>query len=134
VDRVWEESNRRLAERAPDLDRELEAASAEQERVLGTIDRYIEAFESGANPQRRHLLHQMVKEVRVHGRLSVEVTYFVPQPDPSGSPVRTQPHMAPLPLLISNSADEQERGDCVAATRLDSAARSIAFLSGSRES
>jgi site-specific DNA recombinase len=154
VDRVWEETNRRLAEQAPDLDRELEAASAERERVVGKIDRYTEAFEagnldaglfgenvralkeqllqiethrgdleaqaanlrlpaldrahilallddfetvfdSGTNAQRKHLLHQVVKEVRVHGRLSVEVTYFVPQPGPGGSPVMTQPHMAP---------------------------------------
>ena len=30
----------------------------------------------------------MVKEVRVHGRLSVEVTDFVPRPGPGRSPVR----------------------------------------------
>jgi site-specific DNA recombinase len=153
VDRVWEETNRRLAEQRPDLERELEAAAVEQERVRGKIDRYTEAFEAGTleaglfgenvqalkeqlqqlearradlevqrrnlrlpeldrahilallddfeavfdsatNPQRKHLLHQVVKEVRVHGKLSVEVTYFVPQPDPK-DPVIRQPHMAP---------------------------------------
>ena len=59
-------------------------------------------FESGTNPQSRHLLHQMVKEVRVHGRTSVEITYFVPQPDPGRSPVRTQPHLGPQVAQCTN--------------------------------
>ncbi len=154
VDRVWAETNRRLAAQRPDIDQELVAVAGELDRVRERIDRYTEAFEvgsldanafganvqalrvqlgqleahradleaqaanlrlppldrahilslldnfdsvfeSGTNPQRKHLLHQLVKEVRVHGRRSVEVTYFVPQPDPGESPVRTQPHMAP---------------------------------------
>ena len=154
VDQVWAETNRRLAEQAPDLDREIVASAVERDRVLFKLDRYTEAFEagnldaglfgdnvrglkdqlqqidahrrdleaqaanlrlpeldrahilallddfekvfeSGTNPQKKHLLHQVVKEVRVHGRQSVEVTYFVPQPGPGGSPVMTQPHMAP---------------------------------------
>jgi hypothetical protein len=59
-------------------------------------------FASGTNAQRKHLLHQVVKEVRVHGRNSVEVTYFVPQPGPGGSPVMTQPHMAPRAAQCTN--------------------------------
>ncbi len=154
VDRVWAETNRRLAEQRPDIEVELTAVSGEMVRVGEKIERYTEAFEagslaanafganvealrvqlgqleatrtdleaqaanlrlppldrahilslldnfedvfaSGTNPQKKHLLHQVGKEVRVHGRLSVEVTYFVPQPDPGGRPVRTQPQMAP---------------------------------------
>jgi site-specific DNA recombinase len=169
VDRVWEETNRRLAEQRPDLERELEAAAVEQERVRGKIDRYTEAFEAGTleaglfgenvqalkeqlqqlearradlevqrrnlrlpeldrahilallddfeavfdsatNPQRKHLLHQVVKEVRVHGKLSVEVTYFVPQPDPK-DPVIRQPHMAPRVAQCTNRRSSRERAE-----------------------
>ena len=42
----------------------------------------------------KHLLHRVVKEVRVHDKLSIEVTYFVPQPGPE-DPVIGQPQMAP---------------------------------------
>ena len=68
-------------------------------------------FAFGTNPQRKHLLHQMVKEVRVHGRRSVEVTDFVPQPDPGGSPVRTQPHMAPQVARCTNRDASRERAE-----------------------
>ncbi len=73
----------------------LRLPALDRAHILALLDNFEEVFESGTNPQRKHLLHQMVKEVRVHGRTSVEITYFVPQPDPGGSPVRTQPQMAP---------------------------------------
>src|SRR5688572_17683917 len=47
----------------------------------------------GTNPQ-ENLPSPGGEEVRSR-RLSLEVTCFVPQPGPGGSPVRTQPHMAP---------------------------------------
>jgi len=59
-------------------------------------------FAFGTNPQRKHLLHQTVKEVRVNGGRSVEVTYFVAEPDPGRSPVRTQPHLAPQVAQSAN--------------------------------
>src|SRR5262245_27768055 len=47
---------------------------------------------SGNNSRRKHLLHQVVEEVLVHGKLSVEVTYFVPPPIFGSAPVRLQGH------------------------------------------
>ena len=41
-------------------------------------------FEPDSNPERKHLFHKRVKEVRVNGRLSVEVTLLVPQPGSRG--------------------------------------------------
>src|SRR5688572_10470327 len=70
----------------PDLDR---AA------LLELLDNFDAVFESGTNPQKKHLLHRLVKEVRVHSRDRAEVWYAFPQPDGPGTPDRTQPQMAP---------------------------------------
>jgi len=83
--------------------------SLDRAHILALLDNFEAVFESGTNPQRKHLLHRLVKEVRVHGRLSVEVTYFVPQPGPGGSPVRTQPHMAPRVAQSTNQRLPLER-------------------------
>jgi hypothetical protein len=80
--------------RLPELDRA---------HILALLDDFEAVFDSATNPQRKHLLHQVVKEVRVHGKLSVEVTYFVPQPDPK-DPVIRQPHMAPRVAQCTNRA------------------------------
>lgn len=47
VDRVWAETNRRLAAQRHDIDQELAVVTAEVVRVQERIDRYVEAFEAG---------------------------------------------------------------------------------------
>ena len=39
-----------------------------------------EGFESDLAPERKHLLHRLVKEVRVQSRDTAEVWYAFPQP------------------------------------------------------
>jgi hypothetical protein len=37
-------------------------------------------FESDSNPERKHLLHRLVKEVRVQSKSTAEVWYAFPRP------------------------------------------------------
>lgn len=135
--RIWQEANRKLGEERPTVDKEFDKVDAQVVKAQAAIDRYFEAFESGAlkaelcgekvadlkerlgtleaerrelaarrerlqlpaidktmleslvdnfdevlaagtNPQKKHLLHQMVKKVLVHDRRTVEVWYALP--------------------------------------------------------
>jgi len=75
-------------------------------KTQGTIDRYFEAFEAGTlkaelcnekvmaegpNPKKKHLLHQLVKKVRIHDRRTIEVWYCLPK----RASVRTADYLAP---------------------------------------
>ena len=46
--RIWEEANKRLANERPDLDKEIEQIEDRAVEVRSRIDRYSEAFETGA--------------------------------------------------------------------------------------
>jgi site-specific DNA recombinase len=48
--------------------------------VAGLMDDFERVFESGLNAQKKHLLHRLVKEVRVQDRETAEVWYAFPQP------------------------------------------------------
>jgi len=48
--------------------------------VAALLQDFDRRFESDSNPERKHLLHQLVKEVRVHSRDTAEVWYAFPQP------------------------------------------------------
>jgi len=48
--------------------------------VAGLMDDFERVFESGLNPERKHLLHRLVKEVRVQDRDTAEVWYSFPRP------------------------------------------------------
>ena len=63
--------------------------------VAALLAEFDAVFASGTNPQKKHLLHHMVKKVLVHDRKPTEVWYSWPGPSPNGDPVRTQPHLAP---------------------------------------
>jgi hypothetical protein len=57
-----------------------------------------QVFAHGTTPQKKHLLHRVVKEVRVHDRVTVEAFYAVPNHDA----VRTLGQMAPLQPQYAN--------------------------------
>ena len=44
------------------------------------MDDFERVSESGLNAQKKHLLHRLVKEVRVQDRDTAEVWYSVPRP------------------------------------------------------
>ena len=48
--------------------------------VAGLMDDFERVFESHPNAQRKHLLHRLVKEVRVQDRETAEVWYSFPRP------------------------------------------------------
>jgi hypothetical protein len=48
--------------------------------VAGLMDDFERVFESGLNPEKKHLLHRLVKEVRVQDRDTAEVWYSFPRP------------------------------------------------------
>jgi len=48
--------------------------------VASLMDDFERVFESGLNAQKKHLLHRLVKEVRVQSRDTAEVWYAFPQP------------------------------------------------------
>jgi site-specific DNA recombinase len=139
VDRVWEEANRRLGAEKPALEKERTWIENQMVKTQAAVDRYFEAFETGAlkaelcnekvgdlnarlveleaekrdletrrawlqlasidremltalidnfdqviaagtNPQKKHLLRQVVKKVLVHDRNTIEVWYGLPNP------------------------------------------------------
>ena len=61
------------------------------ELIAALMADFDKVLASGTTPQKKHLLHRVVKEVRVHDRTTVEAFYAVPNLDA----VRTQPRMAP---------------------------------------
>ena len=48
--------------------------------VAGLMNDFERVFKSGFNAQKKHLLHRLVKEVRVQSRDTAEVWYAFPQP------------------------------------------------------
>ncbi len=85
--------------------RDLDAAQAnlalpalDKPAVAALLDNFEQVFATATNPQKKHLLHELVKEVRVDSKESVEVWYRFPQRGTGPAetdPVRTQPHLAP---------------------------------------
>jgi hypothetical protein len=49
-------------------------------KVVSLIDDFERVFESHPNAQRKHLLHRLVKEVRVQDRDTAKVWYSFPRP------------------------------------------------------
>ena len=47
------------------------------------LDDFERQFESHSNAERKHLLHRLVKEVRVQGKDTAEVWYAFPRPKAS---------------------------------------------------
>ncbi len=96
--------------------RELGAAQAnlalpalDKAAVAALLDDFEKVFATATNPQKKHLLHELVKEVRVDSKESVEVWYRFPQKatGPAGAdPVRTQPHLARLVSQCANHAPD----------------------------
>lgn len=98
---VCNEQVRNLRARLEELDvekRELEARrkrlelpAIDQEMLIALLANFEQVMAEGTNPQKKHLLHRLVKKVLVHDRRTVEVWYGLPN-SPS---VRTPGNMAP---------------------------------------
>jgi hypothetical protein len=67
---------RKLRERR----QQLELPALDRAAVAALIDDFEQVMAAGTNPQKKHLLHQVVKKVLVHDRLTVEVWYGLPYP------------------------------------------------------
>jgi site-specific DNA recombinase len=65
-----------LAERTE----QLAMPALDLKEVAGLMDDFERVFESGLNQQKKHLLHRLVKEVRVQDRDTAEVWYAFPRP------------------------------------------------------
>ena len=76
----------------------LELSALDRQSLLELLDQLDEVLASGTAQQRKHLLHRVVKEVRMHDRRTAEVWYRVPH-KPS---VRTLEHLAPHRGHVSN--------------------------------
>jgi hypothetical protein len=76
--------------------------------VAALMDDFERVFESGLNAQKKHLLHQPVKEVRVKSRDTAEVWYAFPQPAVRGG--RTVDSHIWLRRLVSVRTAPRERG------------------------
>jgi len=70
----------------------LEIASLDLEQLQELLGRFEDVLAAGTSAQKKHLLHQLVKEVRIHSRDAAEAWYRVPTSTPA---VRRLGHMAP---------------------------------------
>ena len=50
------------------------------DEVAAMLQDFERRFESDSNPERKHLLHRLVKEVRVQSKSTAEVWYAFPRP------------------------------------------------------
>ena len=58
----------------------LELPAVDQEMLSGLPDNFEQVIVAGINPQKKHLLHQLVKKVLIHSRDTIEVWYCLPNP------------------------------------------------------
>ncbi|MHC4060005.1 MAG: recombinase family protein [Planctomycetota bacterium] len=71
--------------------KQLELPAIDRKMLCGLIDNFEKVLARGTNPQKKHLIQQLVKKVRVHNKNKVEVWYGVP----GDSQVSTPGRMAP---------------------------------------
>ncbi len=76
----------------------LELPAIDQAMLAALLANFEHVMAEGTNPQKKHLLHQLVKKVLVHDRRTVEVWYALPN-SPS---VRTPGNMAPRTSRSTN--------------------------------
>ncbi|MFQ5510028.1 MAG: recombinase family protein, partial [Leptospirillia bacterium] len=77
---------------------QLELPALEQKTLHELVEHFDRVMAHGTNPQKKHLLHQLVKKVLVSDRDTVEVWYFLPDQ----TSVRTTTKVAPLCCQSSN--------------------------------
>ena len=56
----------------------LELPPLDREMLLELVDNFEKVMAEGTNPQKKHLLHQLVEKVLVHDRRTIEVWYGLP--------------------------------------------------------
>lgn len=69
----------------------LELPEVDQEMLSGLLDNFEQVIAAGTNPQKKHLLRQLVKKVLIHDRRRIEIWYGLP----NQASVRTPGHLAP---------------------------------------
>ena len=72
-----EAENRRLEARRKGI----EVPTLGRAALPAMVDNFEEVMASGTNPQKKHLLHRMVKKVLVHDRRTIEIWYGLPGPN-----------------------------------------------------
>ena len=69
----------------------LELPAIDREMLSRLVDKFEEVLAEGTNPQKKHLLRQLVKKVLIHDRRTIEIWYGLP----NQASVRTPGHLAP---------------------------------------
>lgn len=69
----------------------LELPAIDREMLSSLLDNFEEVIAAGTNPQKKHLLHRLVKKVLIHDRRTIEIWYGLP----NQVSVRTPAHLAP---------------------------------------
>ena len=69
----------------------LQLPTLDLDEVGRLLDDFEHGFESHSNAERKHLLHKLVKEVRVQSKVATEVWYAFPRPAALPVP-RTEAH------------------------------------------
>jgi hypothetical protein len=69
----------------------LELPAIDREMLSRLVDKFEEVLAEGTNPQKKHLLRQMVKKVLIHDRRTIEIWYGLP----NQASVCTPGHLAP---------------------------------------
>jgi site-specific DNA recombinase len=78
----------------------LQLPALDLDEVGRLLDYFEHGFESHSNAERKHLLHRLVKEVRVHSKVSAEVWFAFPRPQVRGGAfVDSQIWLRPLVSL-----------------------------------
>ncbi|MBN1857801.1 hypothetical protein JW848_01190 [Candidatus Bipolaricaulota bacterium] len=71
----------------------LEIAAIDREMLSGLVDNLEDVMAQGTNPQKKDLLHRMVKKVLVHDRSTIEIWYALPNQASVRSPALLAPRM-----------------------------------------
>ena len=71
--------------------KKLELPAIDREMLSSLLDNFEEVIAAGTNPQKKHLLHRLVKKVLIHDRRTIEIWYGLP----NQASVRTPAHLAP---------------------------------------
>jgi hypothetical protein len=84
--------------------KKLELPPIDREMLSGLLDNFEQVIAAGTNPQKKHLLRQMVKKVLIHDRRTIEIWYGLP----NQTSVRTPGYLAPRMCRSTNRQSDPE--------------------------
>jgi hypothetical protein len=86
----------------------LEIPAIDRDMLSGLLDEFERVIAEGTNPEKKDLLHRLVKKVLIHDRGTIEIWYALP----NQTPVRTPAHPAgPTRLELATSGLTGQRSN-----------------------